>query len=176
MGIFGAIGKAITGPFRGIGKLLQGDVKGMLGAFGDTAKIAAPFLAGPLGLPAAIGIGAAGGAAQTLDDPDNSFGDFLKGGFGGGLVGSLGGIGKLIPSGTGGKIFNAMKDVGGWITSNPELATAGAGTALDVYGAEQNRQQYESQLAYQREREEEQRKMQKMQMFINMMSSFRPRY
>lgn len=122
MSIFSAIGNAITGPFRGIGKLLQGDVGGMLGAFGDTVKVAAPFLAGPMGVPAAIGLGAAGGAAQTLDDPGNTPGRFLKGGVGGAAVGSLGGMGQWLA--------NNASSIGGVAGSG----AAPAGLDLGTYG------------------------------------------
>jgi len=142
MGIFGFLGKAITGPFRGIGKLLQGDVKGMLGAFGDTLKVGAPFIPG-MGVPAAIGLSALGGAAQTLDDPNQGVGNFLKnalagGAWGGGASLGLKGINQLlsgatqaaqpaaligpgnIPTGGGppawmGSVARGMGDVGNWL-------------------------------------------------------------
>ena len=60
MGLFGFLGKALTGPFRGIGKLFSGDIKGALGAWGDTLKVAAPFIPG-VGVPLGIALSAAGG-------------------------------------------------------------------------------------------------------------------
>ena len=89
MGIFGAIGKAITGPFRGVGKLFSGDIKGALGAWGDTIKLGstvAGFIPG-VGIPIAMAGGALGGAMQTLDDPNQSAGAWLKNIAGGAAAG-----------------------------------------------------------------------------------------
>jgi hypothetical protein len=95
MGLFGFLGKAVTGPFRAVGKLVTGHPLEALGALGDTLKVAAPFIPG-VGIPAAIGLSALGGAMQTLDDPNKSAGAFLKNALAGGAVGGLGGIGKLL--------------------------------------------------------------------------------
>lgn len=115
MGLFGFLGKAITGPFRGVGKLLSGDVKGALGAFGDTLKVGAPFIPG-VGIPAAIGLSALGGGLQTLDDPNQGVGDWLKnigGGaaWGGAAGGGLQGIKSLLSAGKAASAPVAMIDI-----------------------------------------------------------------
>src|SRR3990167_7297808 len=87
---------AATGPFRAIGKLAQGDLRGAGGALGDVIKPAS-FVLGATGVGAPlarVGLGALGGAMQKLDDPGAKFGDYLKGAAGGASVGLSGGAAR----------------------------------------------------------------------------------
>lgn len=83
MGLFGSIGRALTGPFRAIGKLVQGKPRDALGAFGDTLKpaaIVASAIPGPHQV-ATIPLAAAGGALQKFDDEgQRGLGQILMGG------------------------------------------------------------------------------------------------
>jgi len=111
MSIFGSIIKGITGPLRGVGNFLQGKFRKGIGAFGDTAKVAAPLLgATGVGAPLAAGIGAAGGAASTWGEGEDNFGHIIGGGAkgaAGGLMGHMAGktfpgIKKFLSGGGGG--------------------------------------------------------------------------
>ncbi len=119
MGILGSIVKGITGPIRAVGKALTGDFKGAVGALGDTVKPLS-FVAGAtgVGLPLAAAMGAAGGAMQKFDDEDFSLGSTVKGAVGGAAVGAGGhGVGQILSRGV------------------PALASSGAGGPIVPGGA-----------------------------------------
>jgi hypothetical protein len=188
MGLFGSIFKAVTGPFRGVGKLLTGDLRGAVGAFGDTAKVAAPIL-GATGvglLPAAL-IGAAGGAMQKADDPvgQRGFGDILSGAAGGAALGAgghfaqgpLSAIGKMVGVGGGagaapaaataapsaGSAPSWLSKMGSFVTSNPELTVGMAQTGAGMMGAAQQQAQYQKELDYNQRLQQEQWEWQQQQ-------------
>jgi len=165
MGIFSTIGNAITGPFRGIGNILQGKFGKGLAAFGDTLKVAAPVLgATGFGIPLAAGLGAAGGAMSSLDNPDTSF---LEGTVGGGAMGAAGGV-----AGAPGM----LPKIGSWLSKNAPLVTGIAGTAADVYGANKRSQEMDRQMAFQEEEARKNRRQNELAMLMNTMASMRPRY
>ena len=127
MSIFGSIGRAITGPFRAIGKLAKGDLRGAGGALGDVIKPASFVLraAGPLGNAAAAGVGALGGAMQKLDDPGAKFGDYLKGAAQGATVGLAGGAARNLVQNIGSRIAGSAGQVAA-VGGNPSPFMAGA--------------------------------------------------
>lgn len=98
MGLLGSVFRGVTGPLRGITRVLRGDIKGGLGAFGDTLSLAPVALgATGVGLPIAAGVGAAAGALQKFDDEDFSLGSVVGGAAKGALTGAgTHGVGKGI--------------------------------------------------------------------------------
>src|SRR3990167_8504583 len=101
MGIFGSVWKGLTGPIRGVGNLIQGKVRKAVGAFGDTAKLAAPILgATGVGAPLAAVVGAAGGAASKWGGGENNLLKIA----GSGATGALTGYGAAKLLGPGGKL------------------------------------------------------------------------
>lgn len=166
MSIFSSILKGVTGPFRGIAKFAQGDIRGGLGAFGSTAKLAAPIVgATGVGLPLAAGLGAAGGVAERYGEGEGNIGKILgsalpgaAAGAGGHLVSSAGplsGVGKFL-TGAGGEI-------GSYAAANPEIAVGVASGGANVYGANlaggvADRQLEMQELEMERREEERQRR------------------
>jgi len=143
MGLFGSIFKGVTGPLRGIGRVLKGDIKGAIGAFGDTASLAAPVLgATGVGAPLAIAAGAAGGAMQKFDDPDFNVGSVLRGAAGGaGRGAALHGAGKLASSGIssvlakGGSAVAPVSSLPGSVAGAVPTSTAGSASTLSGVSA-----------------------------------------
>ena len=111
--------------FRGIGRIARGKFKEGFSDVGrgiwDNAKGGALLLGG-------AGLAGAGPLAGTLSGVGSSIGSAAS--TVGSGVGS--GIGK-VASGIGGK----ASGIAGWASKNPELAANLAGTAADVYGANQ---------------------------------------
>src|SRR3990167_6237106 len=97
MGFFGSVWKGLTGPIRGVVNLIQGKVWKAVGAFGDTAKLAAPILgATGVGAPLAMGLGAAGGAASRWGEGESNLLKIAGSAAGGAAAGAAGaGAGKL---------------------------------------------------------------------------------
>jgi hypothetical protein len=183
MGLFDSIKNALTGPFRGIGKILSGDVKGALGAWGDTLKPVGMVLgATGVGAPIAIPMAAAGGAMQKLDDPNIGVGDVIAGGVTGGLSGAGASYVPQIPGLRG--IGQGLLD---FAQKNPQLALGVASAGADVYGAHKAGQAMDSQLQFQEESElrrmglaeeaeRERQRRQEMMMLLQAMVGSRPRY
>ena len=200
MGLFGSIFKGLTGPFRGIGNLVQGKFKKALGAFGSTAKLAAPILgATGVGAPLAIGLGAAGGAAESWGEDKN----IIKGALGGAAGGAAGvagraafasggplsGIGKFVTGGGGGvgsvagtAAEEVVEPLGGgalsWLAKNPGVVTGVLGTGADVYGGYQQGKAAdlefklrEDELARRREEDERRDKRGRLQMLMSLYSA-----
>mgnify|MGYP001584702572 CR=1 FL=1 len=114
MGLFGSIKRAVTGPFRAIGKLAKGDLRGAGGALGDVIKPASFVLgATGVGAPIAAGVGALGGAMQKLDDPGAKFRDYLGGAAQGATVGLAGGAARGLAQNIGSRIAGAGAGAGG---------------------------------------------------------------
>ncbi len=100
MGLFSAIGSAISRPVRGLGRIARGKFRQGLGDIGAGVKTAAPLLAATTGIgaPLAIGLGVGGGAAKSFGE-GGDFGDVLKGAAGGGLAAGAAGIGRRLSGG-----------------------------------------------------------------------------
>ncbi len=197
MGIFGSIWKGVTGPLRGIGNLVQGKFKKAIGAFGDTAKLAAPIMgATGFGLPIAAGVGALGGAASNWGEGKN----VIKGAVGGAAGGAAGvagraafsaggplsGIGNFITGGGSGVAETVaeegVKKAGSgalsWLGKNAPLVTDVLGTGAKVYGAnlegEAAEREFaldEERLALRREEGERQAKQERMRMLMSLYGS-----
>lgn len=160
MGFLKSIGNAIARPVRGLGRIARGKFREGLHDIGSTAKLAAPVLgATGVGMPAAAGLGAIGGALKSGTRKDASLGSTIEGAAGGGAAGALGSLGhKLLAPGSavaggvvgpGGVSMPAVSTGGGgglasiggriasWAKSNPELATTIVSTGANMAGAHQ---------------------------------------
>jgi hypothetical protein len=196
MGIFGSIFKAVTGPLRGIGHLAQGKFKKAIGAFGDTAKMAAPIIgATGVGLPLAAGIGALGGAASKWGEGESNVGKI----FGSAATGAAGGAaGHLVSakgplSGAGGWLKTAavgdpttaaegaskLGGVADWLSQNPEIALGAGQAGMQAYAGEQAGAMQDERFRleqerdqYGREEDERRRRLEGLRMMMQSVGSF----
>lgn len=234
MGVLGWVARRITSPVRIIKDVAHGDFRGAVGEIGDNAKLAGVAAgATGVGLPIAVGLGAAGGAASKWGHGESNIGKIALGGVEGGAEGaaavgankllsgglpSIGGGGGALPdsgsaidSATGavkaadsfvpvassGGIPSAvsipslvkapkpgvMSKVGHIATKHPELVASGLGTAVDAFGAVQQGQMADSQLALDTRKqdfnEEESKRRQKLAELTQMMQgyeAYRPQF
>jgi hypothetical protein len=134
MGFFSAIGKAISRPVRGIGRIARGKFKEGLGDIGSGAKAAAPFLAATTGIGAlpAIAMGAGGGALEA-GMSDQGVGGILKGAAGGaasaGTGAALRGIGGRLLGGAPDAAAPAMEGAKAMGGAKSALASVGSKAA-----------------------------------------------
>jgi len=140
MGLFGSIGKMLTGIPRAAYNAVQLKPRAALGALGDTVKPVATVAAAVPGpwQPFAIPAAAAGGAMQTLDDEGNrGIGQFLTGGAkGAAMAAGARGASDLVRSGIGALTGAATEPatMAGVLESNmPSIATTGT-TATNAGG------------------------------------------
>lgn len=137
--MFGAIGRAISRPIRGIGRVVRGiagDEEALrkgIGDIGHGVKVAAPFIPG-LGTVASIGMGALGSAAERLGKDDANLGTVLGSALKGGAQTGVAHIGKALAGkglGAAGGTAGGAAPAGtpGMVNMNgmPMLATAGQG-------------------------------------------------
>lgn len=173
----GAIGRAITKPFRGVGRILRGKFREGLSDIGGAAETLAPALAlTGVGAPLAIGIGAGGSALEEAAKGGN-VGDILKGAAGGGAKTGLAYIGKGLVgkggtspdpfaraageagamasrgAGLGARLADVGRSVAGYAKENPSLALQAAGAGAQAYGAHEQGKALDKQIKFERERE-----------------------
>lgn len=89
MGVLGWVARRITSPVRIIKDVAHGDFRGAVGEIGDNAKLAGVAAgATGVGLPIAVGLGAAGGAASKWGHGESNIGKIALGGVEGGAEGA----------------------------------------------------------------------------------------
>src|SRR5690606_27016684 len=95
---FKKLGDTISRPFRGIGRIVRGKLREGLEDIGHGAKNIAPVVLGAtgVGFPAALAVGAAGGALERGVRKGADFGDMLSGAVGGAASGALGHTGGRV--------------------------------------------------------------------------------
>lgn len=101
MGVLGWVARRITSPVRIIKDVAHGDFRGAVGEIGDNAKLAGVAAgATGVGLPIAVGLGAAGGAASKWGHGESNIGKIALGGVEGGAEGAAAvGANKLLSGG-----------------------------------------------------------------------------
>lgn len=128
------VSEAVYQPVRGIGRIARGNFSE---GFEDLGKgiLKAGTVAG-VGMGVGAGLGALGGAGAAAAGAGAS-----GAGGAGGIAGLTGAAGK----------YGAARSIGGkilgWAKDNPELVTAGLGTAASMYGAHQMGQAEDQRLA-----------------------------
>lgn len=141
-GFFKGVGRAISRPVRGVGRMLRGNFREGLGDIAHGAKYAAGFIPG-VGPLAAAGIGAAAGALERGAEQGFNAGNIIRGGAGGAVAGLTGeaaqgalrGVGGLVRGGSSAASSlpsASVPSAGGSTAAVPGAANAGRGITMSA--------------------------------------------